>query len=589
MNFEVKTKLLSLFIFFALGLIFVRLSYWQIVRSHGLSAAAESQHFDFLEIPARRGEIQSSDGSPLASNRTAYLMYAHLPKITADKATIAKNLSELVAVQVPVVATTSSQITIAKNLEKYFTERLTLGGFGWVNLFHFVNKPIKEQISSLNISGIGFETEETRDYPESSMAAHLLGLVGSDKNGNPKGYFGLEGYYQLELAGKNGEIRREKDAFGRPIAIGSEYRQEKQDGSDIQTTIDRGVQHFTEGNLEKGISDWKASGGSAVVMNAKTGAILALANFPLYDPGNFSYYPTSTYKNPAIADLFEPGSIIKPLVVAAALNENKIDSETRCSTCDGPKQVYNFYIHTFDNRYHPNSTMTEVLINSDNTGMVFIGEKLGFTKLYSYMERFGFGKKTGVDLQEEEEGTFRRVNDYYPIDQATMTFGQGISVNPLQMVRAYGALANNGFLPTPYLVSKIKNSGQTVTLAPKQGPRVISDSTSKIITEMLVQVADKSPVHFPKDRIPELANFRIAAKSGTAQIALGGKYKSTGTIASVIGYFPADLPAGRQGDPKFVIYVKLNEPEVRPWGSDTAGPVFFSIVKNLIEYYGISP
>lgn len=592
MSFEAKTRLLSSVIFVSLFLIFLRLVYWQIIRSDSLSAAADSQHFYFLDVPARRGEIKTSDGSSLASNKTAYLLYAHLPELSADRGIVATKLAENVVTQVPIVSTSSSELTLEEknklfatnkdDLTKYFNARLNLSGAGWVNLYHFVTQEVHDKIADLKIPGLGFENEDTRDYPEASMAAHNLGFVGADQNGNPKGYFGLEGYYQRELAGKNGEVRLEKDAFGRPIVIGSEQRQEKQDGRDLITTLDRGVQYLVESDLEKGISDWRATGGTAVVMDPTTGAIIALANFPRYDPGNFAYYQTKLYKNPAIADLFEPGSIIKPLVMAAALNENKLTADTRCDKCDGPRQIYDFSIHTFDGRYHSNETMTEVLINSDNTGMVFVGEKLGFTKFYSYLQQFGFGKKSGVDLQEEEEGSLRKIGDYYPIDQATMTFGQGISVNVLQMVRAYGALANRGFLPTPYLVSAIVSPGQTITLPHKQGPRVVSETTAKTVTEMLVAVADKSPTHFPKDRIPELARFRIAAKSGTAQIAVGGKYKSTGTIASVIGYFPAD-------DPKFVIYVKLNEPEVRPWGSDTAGPVFFSIIKDLISHYGIAP
>lgn len=592
MSFEAKTKLLSAVIFAALGLIFLRLAWWQIIQSSSLQASADNQHFYFLDVPARRGEIKTVDDAALASNQTAFLLYAHLPELPAGREAIAKKLAEYVVTQVPIVSTTSGELTpeeknklLAANkddLTKYFNARLNLPGAGWVNLYHFVAREIHDKIVDLEIPGLGFENEDTRDYPEASMAAHTLGFVGADQNGNPKGYFGLEGYYQRELAGKNGEVRLEKDAFGRPIAIGSEQRQEKQDGRDLVTTIDRGVQYAVEMNLEKGISDWKASGGTAIVMDSKTGAIVALANFPRYDPGNFAYYPAKLYKNPAIADLFEPGSIMKPLVVAAALNENKVTPDTRCDKCDGPRQIYDFYVHTFDGRYHPNETVTEVLINSDNTGMVFVGEKLGFTKFYSYLQQFGFGKKSGVDLQEEEEGSLRKINDYYPIDQATMAFGQGISVNAMQMVRAYGALANHGRLPTPYLVSQIISAGQTIVLPHKEGPQIISDTTAKTITEMLVQVANKSPEHFPKDRIAELARFRIAAKSGTAQIAVGGKYKSSGTIASVIGYFPAD-------DPKFVIYVKLNEPEVRPWGSDTAGPVFFSIVRDLISHYGVTP
>jgi cell division protein FtsI/penicillin-binding protein 2 len=226
--------------------------------------------------------------------------------------------------------------------------------------------------------------------------------------------------------------------------------------------------------------------------------------------------------------------------------------------------------------------MTEVLINSDNTGMVFVGEKLGFDRLYSYLRRYGLGEKSGLDGEEEQGGTLRGKEQYYPVERATITFGQGISVNALQLMRAWAALANGGFLVTPHLVEKIVGGGREVALSWPKSERVLSEATSRVVAEMLVRVTAESPVHYPWERVRELARFRIAAKSGTAQIAVGGKYQEKGTIASVIGFFPADSP-------KFLVMVKLNEPEVRPWGSDTAGPVFFSILRDLVAYYGLTP
>lgn len=592
MKFELKVKLLSLFFFGIFLLIFVRLFYWQALESPRLSAQADRQHFYTLEIPARRGEIKASDGTVLVADKNTFLLYAQLPKLSSDKGWVAATLSGILAAYVPLVATPGAQITpddlkkfqqtTKGDLQKYLTDRLNLEGTIWVNLAHFISADQKKAIDDLKIPGIGFEDEQARDYPEASMAAHLLGFVGSDQTGNPAGYFGLEGFYERELAGHPGELRLEKDAFGRPIAIGQETREEKEDGSDLYTTIDRAAQRFVETELAKGISDWQAKGGTAVVMDPNSGAIIALANFPQFDPRSFTYYPTSDYKNPAISNLFEPGSILKPLVMAAAINEDKLTPETRCDRCDGPRQIGNYFIHTFNNEYHPNSTMTDILVNSDNTGMVFVGEKLGFTLLYSYLNKFGLNQNTGVDLEGEAAGTLRKITDYYPIDQATLTFGQGISINALQIVRAFSALANGGHLVTPYVISKVVSNGKTIEIPHPTGQQVISSATAKTITEMLIQVADNSPEHFPKDRISELSKFRIAAKSGTAQIALGGKYSNSGTIASLIGYFPADHP-------RFVVFVKLNEPEVRPWGSDTAGPVFFAITRDLINYFGISP
>ncbi len=592
MKFEAKVGIVSTVFLAAFLLVVLKLAFVQIISAEKLAAAAEDQHFYSLEIPARRGEIKSADGYSLVSDKDDFLFYVNLSKLTDGKEMVADKVASILANNIPIIATDSSiiapldrekilkenQKSIASNLLSKFNVKNAV----WVNLAHFVKKDQKEQIEKLNIAGLGFVDEQSRDYPEASMAAHLLGFVGFDSVGNPKGYFGLEGFYEREMSGKSGEIRIEKDAFGRPIAIGSETRREKNDGRTLVTTINRSVQRFTETALEDGIKTWKASGGTAVVMDPRDGSILAMANFPRYDSGNFSYYTENLYKNPAIANLYEPGSIMKPLVMAAAINENKVTPETRCDRCDGPRKIGEYYIHTFNDQYHPNLTMSETLINSDNTGMVFVGEKLGFDKLYSYFEKYGFGSKSGIDLQEEEEGSLRNFNDLYPVDKATLTFGQGIALNAVQMVKAWAVLANGGVEITPHVVSKIQTDGKEIELKTPKGRRIISASTAKVLTQMLVRVANESPVHFPLDRVSELSKFRIAAKSGTAEISAGGKYQKQGTIASVIGYFPAD-------NPRFLVMVKLNEPEVRPWGSDTAGPVFASIARDLLYYYGVTP
>lgn len=592
MRLESKLKFLSSVFIVAFVLVILKLCAIQIFSAEKLAAIADSQHFYSLEIPARRGQILSKDGFSIAADKDDYLFYVNLSKFIGDKESVSDNLAGILATDVPMIATNSSEITqndkekfykdVKEGIKKELVAKFNTQNAVWVNLEHFVKKNQKEEIEKLNISGLGFVEEQSRDYPEGSMSAHILGFVGFDAVGNPKGYFGLEGFYEREMSGKSGELRVEKDAFGRPIAIGSETRREKNDGRNLITTIDRSVQGFTEKYLEDGIKTWKASGGTAIVMDPRDGSILAMASFPRYDPGNFAYYPTTLYKNPAIADLYEPGSIIKPLVMAAAINENKVTAQTKCDKCAGPRQIGEYYIHTFNDQYHPNLTMTETLINSDNTGMVFVGEQLGFEKLYEYFRAYGFGQKSGIDLQEEEEGSLRNPKDLYAIDKATLTFGQGIGVNAVQMMRAWATLANGGYLITPHLVSQVQDGDRTIDLKWPKGKQVISSGTTNAVKEMLVRVARESPEHFPIDRVKELAPFRIAAKSGTAQISAGGKYSDTGYNASVIGYFPAD-------NPQFLVMVKLNEPEVRIWGSDTAGPVFASIARDLLYYYGVTP
>ncbi len=203
-------------------------------------------------------------------------------------------------------------------------------------------------------------------------------------------------------------------------------------------------------------------------------------------------------------------------------------------------------------------------------------------KIYEYLIKYGFGKTTNIDLQEETSGDLHPLKDWYQIDQATITFGQGIGITSIQMIRAFQALANNGKIFQPQVVNSVKEGNQAFIIKPSFSRQVISQETSKVITEMLVSVCEKSPLHFSRDNIPELKNFRIAAKSGTAQIAVGGQYKEGRTIGSVIGYFPAE-------DPQFLVLVILNEPQANIWGANTAGPIFFNITKALLIYYGISP
>lgn len=592
MKFAAKVRVLGIVFAVLFSLILLRLFYWQVISFETLRSEADKQHFYFLEIPARRGEILAADEAPLAADKTTYLSYAHLPELTTDKGKLAEDLAKVMVLDRPLLATDGAEITAVerekllakaqKDLEEDLLQKLASSSAPWINLAHFLSAHTRSQIEEHKIPGLGFFPEEARDYPEASMAAHLLGFVGFDSVGNPKGYFGLEGFYNRELAGQAGQIRAEKDALGRPIAIGTETKVDKKDGRDLVTTIDRSVQRMVERELEKGISDWKALGGTAIVMNPVDGAILAMASFPRFDPRYFSYYETQLFKNPAVADLYEPGSIIKPLVMAAAVNEGKVKPETRCDKCSGPRVIGDATIHTFNDQYHPNLDMGEVLINSDNTGMVFVGEKLGFDKFYSYFGRFGLSEKSGMDLEDEQWGVMREKRQYYPIDQATITFGQGINISAIQLMRAWATLANGGRLVTPHVVSKIRDERRIINVNWPSGKQILTKKTAEVITEMLIRVAKESPVHYPLDRVPELSRFAIAAKSGTAQIAVGGKYRERGTIASVIGFFPAK-------NPRFLIMVKLNEPEVRPWGSDTAGPVFFAIIKDLVSYYGIAP
>lgn len=553
--------------FFILGGILIcgRLFYWQVLSFDDLAAIAESQHWISFEIPAKRGEILAADGLPLASNQEAFLVFASLPDIKNNPEEVAEKLAPLLDPTDP--ATMASLIK----------ERLNRQDLVWVPLKHKVSRQAKSQIESLKIDGIGFEEEQKRSYPEGSASAHLLGFVGHDVNGRDKGYFGLEGYYDLELKGSPGILRREKDAAGKPILVGEVKRESQRDGRTLVTTIDRTVQFIISEKLKEGLKRYGAVSGSVVVMEPKTGAILGMVSLPTYDPENFSSFDKKLFPNPVVASSYEPGSTFKVLVMAAAINEGVVKPETRCDKCSGPRQIGKYTIRTWNDKYFPNSTMIEVIQHSDNVGMVFVGEKLGISKLVSYLERFGLGVPTGIDLEDEISPKLRPKDEWKLIDLATASFGQGIALTPIQMIRAVATIANGGKLVKPYVVKEVISGEERMEISPSVGEEIIRPTTASVVREMMVNAVDNGEAKWAKPK-----GYRIAGKTGTAQIPVAGHYDEEKTIASFIGFAPAD-------EPKFIMLVTLREPTSSPWGAETAAPLWFDIAKEFFTYYGIQP
>lgn len=501
----------------------------------------------------------AADAGPLSMNKTAFLVYAS-PKEITNVDFFAKEVARLLTQE-------SSQLVA----------ELTTPGRVWVPLAHKVDREIVEQLKALSLAGLGFEKESRRYYPEASMAAHLLGFVGSDQNGKDKGYFGLEGYYERQLRGRNGTISLEKDVKGNPILIGEAKRIEPENGRHLVLWLDRTIQYIVERHLEEGIRKYGAKEASIVVMDPYTGGILAMGAYPRYDSASFATYDSTLYKNPVVGSSYEPGSTIKALVMSAALNE-KLVTPTTTAEERGPIQVGEYSIKTWNNEYHGSLDMTEVLEHSSNVGMVFVGRKLGKEKFIRYLRAFGFGEVTGIDLEDESSPELRPDRDWSEIDLATASFGQGVAVTPIQMVRAVAALANDGWLMEPHLGRQIKDDkGREMEIKSKKIRQVISPSTAKIITEMMVAAVDNGEAKWAKPK-----GYRIAGKTGTAQIPVAGHYDEEKTIASFIGFAPADQP-------RFVMLVTLREPTSSPWGSETAAPLFFAVARDIFNYLGIPP
>ncbi len=546
---------ITLFFFLIVG----RLFYWQIIAGDQLRIKASAQYSAEFLLPAARGQILASDGNLLVSNQSAFLVHAQ-PKEIADIAQFSQSVSKILSLD-----------------EGSVVAKLSAPGRLWVPLAHKVETNLTDKLRELHLSGLGFEKEPKRYYPEASMAAAILGFVGSDQNGNDKGYFGIEGYYDRELRGQDGRTAVERDLHGAPILIGEENRIEPEHGRTLVTWIDRTIQHIAERRLSEGIDTYGAKEGSVIIMDPKTGGIMAMASFPSYDPARFSSYEKNLYKNPTVATSFEPGSTFKVLVMSSALQEHLVTPATTIEET-GPVQIGEYTIRTWDDKYRGVMTMNEVLQHSSNVGMVFIEKKLGKEKMLKYIHDFGFGDTSGIDLEEELSPQLRRDSNWGSIDLATASFGQGIAVTPVQMVRAVGALANDGWLMEPHIVKEIRDEkGRVVAIHPKKIRQVVSMATTKIITEMMVSAVDNGEAKWAKP-----VGYRIAGKTGTAQIPVAGHYDEKKTIASFVGFAPAD-------DPRFVMLVTLREPSSSPWGSETAAPLFFTIARDIFSYLGIPP
>lgn len=552
-------RIWALFILFALffGFIIMRLFYWQIIMGDDLRAEASAQYNLSLTIPAIRGAIQSSDGSPIAMNQQASLVFAE-PKNISD----ANIFTKLVA---PVLHEDEASISAT----------LSIPGRVWVPLAHKVDNDTVLELKKLNLKGIGFEPESKRFYPEASMAAQLLGFVGADQNGLDQGYFGLEGFYDRLLRGRDGSIELQKDVQGSAILVGDTKRIEAEDGRSLTLYLDRTVQNIAETRLSEGIAKYGAKAGTVTIMDPKTGGILAMASYPSYDPRDFALADRSLFLNPVVASSYEPGSTFKVLIMSGALQEKLVTPDTKVDE-SGPVPVDNYVIHTWNDQYHGQITTSQILEYSSNVGMVRVEEKMGNDKMLKYLHAYGIGERTSIDLQDESSPELRSDSDWKNIDLATASFGQGLAVTPIQMVRAVTTIASGGWLMEPHVVQKITDAtGKTVDIKPKKIRQVISSATASTLTEMMVAAVDKGEAKWAKP-----AGYRIAGKTGTAQIPVAGHYDPTKTNASFVGFAPAD-------NPRFVMLVTLTEPQSSPWGSETAAPLFFNIARDLFTYYSI--
>lgn len=547
-----------------------RLFYVQVARGQDYRARADAQQSRKFQITAKRGEIYLSSGSdrfPLALNESLKLLYAD-PKFVTNPAQTAAKLAPLTGIDSAVLTSKLSE----HNRYVVLQER--------------VEASAADRIKALKLAGIVLADKDYRYYPEGNLFSQVLGYVNADG----KGQYGVEGYLDEDLAGQNGQYRAITDSFGVPITDSNNVIVAPKDGKSVVLTLDRTVQNLADTAIATAVKSNKAESGSIIVMDPKTGAIRAMANYPNYDPNNYSKVTDfSLFQNMAVTNLFEPGSGFKAYTMSAGIDAGKVRDNTTY-TDTGEVKVAEATIHNAENRTWGVQTMTDVIQKSINTGAVFVLKMLGgdpnkITRtgkesLYNYFTKFGFGVASGVEQAGEASGQVKKPNTS-DVDYANMTFGQGISVTEIQMIDAMSAIANGGKLYQPYLVAKtIDGDGNELANQPKLiRDNVVSPQAAATVANMLIKVVEGGSGF--QARTP---GYKIAGKTGTAQVpkADGSGYEEHKNIGSFVGFAPVD-------DPKFIILVRVNYPQVPGFAEDTAVPAFAQVARALFKYYQIPP
>lgn len=552
------------YIFLALGILIVgRLYYLQIWNGKTYRLLATSQHeLQELLVPVR-GRILVRDRAddtlhPLATNRDAWLLYG-VPKAMNNPGEVARSLASYV------------DKTEAELVERWMSNP----DDPYDPLAKSLSTEQAREIEALRLAGVGLVKGWARFYPEQHIGGHVVGFVRTEENGLGKGVYGIEGSFDDVLAGKPGYVTAQKDAGGRRLMLGGGDIREAVNGADVILTIDRTIQYETCKRLKAAVTRYEAAGGSVIIMNPNTGAIITMCSVPDFDPARYGDVKNlAIFNNPNTFAQYEPGSVFKPFTMAIGIERNVISPNTTYND-PGVEKIDDFEIKNFDKQSHGVKTMTQVLEESLNTGTIFVQRLIGKEAFAAGVRAFGFGKKTGIELTPEAEGNILGLAKKADVYYATASFGQGISVTPVQLITAFAALANGGRLMKPHIVDEIlRPDGTRQKTEPASMGTPISARTAQLVTGMLVSVVERG--HGKRARVP---GYYVAGKTGTAQMAnprgagyLEGVYENT-----FIGYAPADNPV-------FVMLVKFDRPLAGKFAEVTSAPFWSELATFVLAY-----
>ncbi|EKD46603.1 MAG: hypothetical protein ACD_67C00153G0003 [uncultured bacterium] len=560
-----RIHVLVLFVFFISLMILGKLYVLQIARHSTYIALAENQHKSSTEIAAKRGEIFLQDEGkayPVAVNREMQMAYA-VPREMKDVDGAVNSLTSILGMEKSLL---QDKLSDSNDMFEILKRKLSSDEVA--------------KIREAKIAGIYLSPESFRYYPAGELASQIIGFVGSNGD-EQKGMYGIEAFWEKKLRGESGMLNQEGDARGRWISVSDRDVQEAKNGPDVILTINHTVQFEVEKILKETMEKFSAEGATAIVMEPTTGKILALANQPSFNPNDFSAVEDiSVFSNPAVSQPYESGSVFKAFTEAIGIDDGKINGDTTYVDTGVVKEA-GYEIRNSDLKANGVQTMTEVLEKSLNTGVIYIEKLVGNKKFSEYVDMFGFGQKSGIDLPGEVPGNINNLSNFKSdINFFTASFGQGISVTPIQLVNAYAALANKGTLMKPQIIEELRYAdGSVEKIEPQRVRQVISESSAEQISKILRSVVVNG--HGKRADVP---GYLVGGKTGTAQVAKAGArgYEEGVNIGSFAGYAPTN-------DAKFVVLVKIINPKGVEWAESSAAPTFGQIMKFLLEYYKVSP
>ncbi len=567
-------------------IIIVQAFRWQIIYAEKFRSLSKNQYATSEKEIAQRGKVEAIDGTTLAIDQPVWNIYATLSMNEPERKLFFSKKDKF-------AAEVSGILNIP--LEEVST-KLT-DDFVYAPLAKGVSTEKKKALQEANIFGedkrgfgLYFEREEQRTYPNGSLAAHILGFLGKNSEGEQIGQYGVQGYYFRDITGKAGYSYEEKDSSGNVI-LTSEYEPVlPRSGKDFKLTILPSIQSKVENILEQGVKYARAKSGTAIIMNPKTGAIIAMANYPTYNPAEYWRVSESwVLKNRAVSDVYEYGSVHKPITAGIGIETNAIDKDYKCDDNTGSLDLYKVTgyedlkgqkVYTWNRKPAGLQDIADIFKNSNNPCTAQIALKVNSLEYYSYLKDFGIGEFIGIGVQDEATSYMKPFDYWTRLDIITSSYGQSIAATPLQVLSALSTFANNGERMRPYIISEISDEKETIKIEPK----VLSTPVSKKTAN---EVKDALTVAVERDSLGGLAKgleqYSIAAKTGTAQVldTLKGGYKSHATNDTVVGFAPAD-------DPKMIMLVKLEEPQIANYATLTTVPIWKDIFLEIADNLEIS-